>query len=326
MSRRNVVEKSYDFDDVLIRPRYSSVNSREDVDLSLRLGSVELRLPIIGSPMELIMGVNLAKKLSDLGAIGILHKFYPDKKIWKEHIDALRGRNFGFAIGMNFSEFDIAYGLEAGASIICIDVANGYLQDLLMSVNQVKDFVSRGGWNTLVMAGNIATKEGAENLENAGADIIRIGIGSGGLCTTRNVTGIGIPQITAILESADDTEKSYFIADGGIRNSGDIAKAIVAGAHGVMVGSAFGRVYESAHFGEIRGMASKKQQEEYYHMTKSIEGITRTVKKDIYLEELLNDWAWNLRSACTYVNARNLDELYLNGEFIESGTGSIKKL
>ncbi|KKM64617.1 hypothetical protein LCGC14_1499540 [marine sediment metagenome] len=335
------MDKGLDFDDALLLPMHSHIESREDVDLSLSLSDfLELEFPIIASPMEGIISLKLIIGLSYLGGIGILHRFYNrlDKfpnYDWEDDISFLAKKckdlNFGVAIGLG--SIDVAHhALDSGVKIICIDVANGYLESVLKFTERVSDLIFSNKYDTLVMSGNVADGHGLIALINSGANLVRVGIGSGGLCTTRNVTGVGVPQLSAIdsCKLASDAKwldsKSMIVADGGIRNSGDAVKALAIGADLVMIGSLFGTVYESANKGIIYGMASRKLQEEYYHTTKSVEGIEKALEKTQSLDDFISEFTWNMRSAFTYLNARNLYDLRLNAEFIRTGKGSIKRL
>lgn len=326
------VIKGYDFDDVLLVPCQSKVNSRDEIDLSFNYKDLHLTVPIIASPMKGIVGTEIIKKLSELGGIGILHRFYEDKNKWFEDIKFLHNEcsNWGFSIGMNgFHGREIFGGLYAGASIICIDVANGYTDAVARKVEEVRSLIEKCGVCTLLMAGNVVTYYGGVlSLINAGADIIRVGIGSGGLCTTRNMTGVGYPQLSAVDEcNRPFYRNNYKIAsDGGIRNASDIVKALACGADLVMIGSLFASCYESENSGIIYGMASQKIQEEYFHNVKSVEGIEKEVEKIQPLEKLINDLTWNMKSAYTYMNAKNTVELQKNAKFITVGKGTLKEL
>jgi IMP dehydrogenase len=175
--------------------------------------------------------------MSKLGGIGILHKFYEDTKVWEQDIISLRGINFGAAVGLN-EDKKSQIAINSGAKILCIDVANGYLESVLNFTLRTADYIAKGNFGTFLMVGNVVTADGAQNLRMAGADMVRVGIGSGNLCTTRNVTGVGMPQLTALsLTSSINIRDHYYgeydtiiVADGGIRNSGDAVKAFVFGA------------------------------------------------------------------------------------------------
>ena len=165
------------------------------------------------------------------------------------------------------------------------------------------------------MVGNVVTARGFDALSDAGADIVRVGIGNGSLCTTTKVTGVGMPQLSAISDCVKsenfyrETLPVYLAADGGIRYAGDIVKALAFGADVVMIGSLFGSTFESAHKGVIRGMASKTLQEDYYHTVKSIEGIEKAQPKTISVEDLMEQLSWGIKSAMTYLNASTIYDL-----------------
>ena len=326
-----------DFDDVLLVPKFSGVNSREKVDISVRLSNhLTLDIPIIASPMKGITGLDLVLEIGKLGGIGILHRFYDNVDDWDFDVNTLDGTNFGVALGLGDERYKFA--LDWGAKIICIDVANGYLESVLKFTEKVAKWIRQNGYYSLLMVGNVATLNGARNLKNAGADLIRVGIGSGNLCTTRNVTGVGVPQLTAIKKSSgyfqlgDYGEKHLkeayewkIIADGGIRNSGDAVKAFAFGADVVMLGSLLATTYESSNNGIIYGMASRAMQEEYYHSVKSVEGIEQRVTPRQSLAEFIDEFTWGIKSACTYLDASTLRQLR-DADTITVGTGSIKKI
>lgn len=310
------MEQGYEFEDVLIVPRLSSVNSRADVDISISVGPLKLKMPIVAAPMHGIISADMVVALDALGAMGILHRFHDDYGVWYNALRACAAAdNWGAAVGLNHMIYRDA--ISMGCPLICIDVANGYLYSVAKYVSEVAKFIQSERVDTLIMAGNVVTIDGVNMLTDAGASIIRVGIGSGSLCITRDVTGIGVPQLTAI-QNCDNSYARCIIADGGIRTSGDIVKAIAAGADLVMIGSLFAKAFESANGGTIYGMASKKMQEEHYHETKSIEGIEQTIAKTTSLEGLVTDLAWGIKSACTYLNAHTLEELQNNAIFIQA--------
>ena len=306
------MKKGYEFDDVMLIPKLSTVESRDNVDTRVQLGPIRLDIPIIASPMKGIIGPRLIIELDRLGGLGILHRFYAEDHILDLE-EASQATNWGAAIGL-LDDYD--YVLDYGCPLLCIDVANGYLSSVASKVDEIATYIKNKGYNTLVMAGNVVTADGANSLDSAGADLIRVGIGSGSLCITRQVTGVGVPQLSAIMD-CDDTECKYLVADGGIKSSGDIVKALAAGADVVMMGSHFAKAHESENGGKIYGMASRRLQEEYYHTVKSIEGVEKKVEKTDTLENIINELAWGIKSACTYLNANNLRELHMNVEFME---------
>lgn len=320
------ITEGYDFDDLLLIPISSEVNSRSQVSLAVDLPCIHLDIPIIASPMKGITSPLLVAEISHLGGIGILHRFEPDDEVILKDIfyclKQCKYGNFGVAVGLGEMK-RVRMALGGGAKILCIDVANGYLDSVKKFVNEVREYRNREGYCCLIMAGNVVTRDGVISLRDAGADIVRVGIGSGQLCTTRNYTGVGFPSLTAINNC---NIIDYIVADGGMRNSGDIVKAIASGADLVMIGSLFGQAKESSHNGVIFGMASRMLQEEYYHSVKSVEGIEKTIEKTKTLKEIIDELTWGMKSAFTYLNARNIKELKENATFVKVGRGSIKNL
>lgn len=319
------VKKGYDFDDLLLIPRKSSVDSREDVDLGAGYMHLYLKIPIICSPMKGISSPTLINKLGELGGMGILHRFHKSQGSWLRSLEDIdKSIPFGVAFGAEINEIRLRMALDRGAKVICIDIANGYIDILLDAVTSLRNLIINNNYQTLLMAGNVATHAGARDLFNAGCDMVRVGIGSGALCTTRNVTGIGVPQLTAIEKCS--TIPGAVVADGGIRTSGDIVKALAMGADYVMIGTLFGHAEEADNDGVIFGMASRRLQEEYYHATKSIEGIERSTGRKVPLETIVDELVWGMKSAYTYLGAENTQQLRNNAEWIEAGRGTIKDL
>ena len=312
------VLKGYDYDDVLLVPKIgtSRINSRKDVKLTSYLGD---RYPIMSAPMEGISGVKLVKELSRLNCIGILHG-RGSKEERKERIKALDGYYFGVAIGLkNFEEeLEIAkYAVDCGADIICLDVANGYLESVQNTVRILRDTFSI----PYIMAGNVVTLEGAFALSKAGANLIRVGIGGGNLCTTRTVTGVGCPQLTAIencakVDTFDDQGLVKIISDGGVGNSGNAVKSFVFGADFVMLGSLLANAQEAEHWGTksegmIHGEASLPSQlkRKFYEDIISVEGTTKEVTECRPLEEIINRFLGGIQSACTYLGVDDIRDL-----------------
>jgi IMP dehydrogenase/GMP reductase len=253
-----------------------------------------------------------------------MQRFYDNINDQLCDINYLYDQYAKFGISVKLNEFDILrYGLDHGVNIVCVDVANGYLESVLNYVSFLRDIITKLNYSTLIMAGNVVTLKGANNLWNAGADLVRVGIGSGGLCTTRNITGVGYPQLSALFEVSG---YEGIVSDGGIRNSGDIVKALAAGADFVMIGSLLGKAKESANNGIIYGMASRKLQEEYYQAVKSVEGIEKSLEKTTTVKELIDELSYGIRSACTYLNCSEVSKLHQSVSWVETGRGTLKEL
>lgn len=321
-----MIRHEFDYDDVLILPHCSKVNHRGDVDLSTHIGGeMFMQYPIMAAPMKGIVGPELITSLGEYGGLGFMHRFYSFDEYYADVPKILTYR-FGTAISLKENESVYGEMLNYGSNIICIDVANGYLESVIAKCEEVSNYISSNGYsNAYVMGGCVATIKGCERLYDAGCEFIRVGIGSGQLCTTRNATGIGRPQISALLECGGNSDKYYTVADGGIRNSGDAAKALAAGADFVMMGSWFAQANESENNGVIHGMASASHQIKTNGKTKSVEGISKKAEKVAPLETLLDEFVWNLKSAFTYVGARNICEFQARAEFVEVSTHAIKK-
>jgi len=317
------MKTTYDFKDVYLKPLLSSLNSREEVDLSVRLSEeVKLQIPIIASPMKGIISPAIVSGLSNLGGIGIIHRFQNQDEMMKDIRNSLLGMHvdppyFGVAIGLDDDRYKKA--LDYGCMIICVDVANGYLDCVHKFCEEVADYIQTYSYDCLLMAGNVVSYDGCNALTNAGVNMIRVGIGTGALCKTREVTGIGVGQIDALIDCDHygRAKNTLLVADGGMKTSGDIVKAFAAGADLVMLGSSLGKAFESSHNGLIYGMASRRLQEEYYHSVKSVEGIEQEIEKDTSLNSFISELVYGIKSACTYLNARNIKQLWENAVFTE---------
>jgi len=223
------------FDDILIKPKFSKLSSRKYVDLTTDLGKeIKLSLPVISANMSTITGPKMAHAMSKAGGMGIFHRFMTIE----ENITAWTDGPFdcGVSIGVVDSEKERAEALiDAGANIICVDVAHGAQQSV---VDQVKWLRSKYKDNIFIIVGNFATPQTIKAFGDAvgitdSPDIYKVGIGPGSVCTTRIKTGVGVPQLSAILSCAAEFP---IIADGGMKTPGDIAKALAGGAKAVMLG------------------------------------------------------------------------------------------
>ncbi len=239
-----VTEPTLTFDDVLLKPGYAGF-SRSEIDLSTRLTrNIKLRVPLVSAPMDTVTESPLAIPLAKAGGIGIIHRNLTIKEQVAEVAKVKKaGAAVGAAVGSSPGYEDRVNALvKAGVDVIVVDSAHGYSKFVVDAVKFIKKH-----HKVDVIAGNVATSEGAEALIEAGADGLRVGMGPGAICTTRIVSGMGVPQLTAIIESAAVAKQHGVpvIADGGINYFGDITKALAAGASAVMMGRLFAATEES---------------------------------------------------------------------------------
>lgn len=311
------------FDDVLLLPMYSDIASRKEVSLYSEVAPwLKLDLPIISANMDTVTGPAMANSMSLNGGLGILHRYASEDEV----IDWIRRIQFTDrrvpSIGIQPGDYEKALRYrEAGATAICIDVAHGnnYLVYDMVEKLKNKDIP--------VIVGNIATKESAKRFANMGADVIKVGIGPGSLCTTRIVTGVGVPQLTAIMECVEGAyagrRRAGIIADGGIKNSGDIVKALAAGADAVMLGSLLAGHDECPLVnGELsyRGMASSEAQMSFRGNVSNDapEGVSKkSIPSRGKVSNTLSILAGGIRSGFSYLGARDIHELRKNAEFIQ---------
>ena len=321
------------FDDVLLVPRRSSIRSRQGVAVSTRLSrNVEIAIPIVAANMDTVCEWEMAVALGRLGGIGIIHRFLTiDQQAAQIAKVKGEGAQVGAAVGTDHDSIERARAMIGeGADVLVLDIAHGHSDHAIATVERLKrEFPA-----TDVIAGNVATRLGAEDLMRAGADAIKVGVGPGGVCTTRLVAGVGVPQLTAVADcSGIDVP---VIADGGIRTSGDIAKALAAGAQSVMIGSMFagtkespGEIEQSPHglVKRVRGMASFEALErrarregaevdDEYFEQRAPEGVEGTVVYKGSVGPLVATLLAGVRSAMSYLDAGSITEFQANAQFI----------
>lgn len=315
-----------DFDDVLIRPKRSTLVSRQDVDLKrtftfLHNGVSWTGIPIVASNMDTIGTFEVYRILSDYGIMTVLHKFYSDKEVSEGINDEYSDDLYNYLVfSAGSSSKERSYLLQRYINLcttkfICIDVANGYSQYFVDSVKEYREVFPEA----TIIAGNVVTGEMTEELLLAGADIIKIGIGSGSVCTTRIKTGVGSPQLSSVVECSDAAHGlgGHIMSDGGCRTPGDIAKAFGAGADFVMIGGMLAGHNETSTI--FHGMSSEEAQVQHYGERKSYraaEGKEVVVPSKGPLSSTIEDILGGLRSTCTYVGASKLKELSKRTTFI----------
>lgn len=250
------VHVGYSYDDVLLVPRFSKLESRRDISLSARLGPILLANPIISAPMDTVTELDMTMFMMGLGSMGVLHRYMSAEDqatlagIALEHYPT---GVVGAAIGVDGWRDRASRLYDEGVGCLVMDVGHGDSINVLNVIEGVKQH-----FDIPVMSGNICTMEGAERAVQAGADILRVGVGAGSACSTRMVAGVGVPQISAIAAAVAGAKGMPIVADGGIKHSGDIVKALAVGASAVMLGGRLAGYKVAPKEGTFRGMASKE--------------------------------------------------------------------
>lgn len=323
------------FDDVLIIPKKSEVRSRRDPSLRSHLTKTKfLETPILSANMDTITESNMAIAMHKMGGLGILHRFMNiEQQLEEVRLVKFAGAHIiSASIGVNGDYKERAEALvAAGVNLMTIDIAHGHSVHMMDTLKWLKDKFP----NLEVIAGNLATPEAAVDLIEAGADALKIGIGPGSMCTTRIITGAGVPQFTAIALCAEAAEPYGVpvIADGGIRTSGDMVKAFAAGANIIMLGSMLSGTIETP--GDIvngkkqyRGMASKKAQISWRgDMPKGMapEGESTFVTVKGHVADVIHELTGGIRSGMSYLNAATIEEIKQKAHFMEMSANGISE-
>jgi IMP dehydrogenase len=317
------------YNDVLLKPQYSDIKSRTEVSISSILRgagpTTKLGLPIIASPMDTISEEEMGVVMWQEGGLAVVHRYntITEQASILDGIIVGAGCTAAAAIGTSGDYLERASALyETGVRILCVDVAHGHHVLMKRALTELR---ATFGDRIHIMAGNIATLEGYNDLVDWGADSVRCNIGGGSICSTRIQTGHGVPGFHTIIDCARSDRNAPIIADGGIRNSGDIVKALAAGADFVMLGSLLSGTDEApgdtintreGAFKSYRGMASKDAQVEWRGRTASLEGIATTVPCKGPVGDVLEDLGRGIRSGMSYSGARTISELQAKAIFI----------
>lgn len=319
------------FDDILLVPQYSDITSRKTVDISTNLFGEHFSIPICSANMDTVTGLTMACMMNDFGGVGFLHRYTTPEEVgvWVMKL-AMCQRIAVPSIGIKDEDFKNALEyMKAGATAINIDIAHG---DSAHMMKMIQRLHAEG---IKVIAGNISTYDAAINLSAAGADVLKVGVGPGSMCTTRIVTGHGVPQLTAI-ENCVKIKQAYpdvrIIADGGIRNSGDCVKALAFGADMVMIGSMLsgtnetpGAVVELTNekglyykAKEYRGMASGAARSSVAQVDSSYvpEGESTHVKCKGPAKNIIDQLVGGIQSGLSYSGALNIKQLQENAEYV----------
>lgn len=315
------------FDDVLILPGRSDVRSRREPALSSRVTrKVTLATPVVSANMDTITEEAMARAMAELGGLGILHRFLSvDAQVSQvQRLKAAGVTPVAASVGVGDEARVRARALvDAGATIITVDIAHGHSVQMTEMLKWLKDTFA----NVEVIAGNVAMPEGAQDLMEAGADAVKVGIGPGSMCTTRIITGCGVPQLTAVALCAEVLRPHGvpLIADGGLRTSGDVVKALAAGADCVMLGGMLSGTIETP--GEIkggrkqyRGMASKDAQVSWrggIPEGMAAEGVATSVPVKGHVRDVILEVSGGLRSGMSYINAQTVGEIAEKARFME---------
>ncbi len=332
----NKIKQGLCFDDVLLKPQYSDIRSRKEVNTNVKLSSAStLGIPIVSSPMDTVTESSMAGAMIDCGGLGIIHRYNTIERQSSLVSETLRQSITGLvgvAVGVSGDYLDRAISAsEAGARVICVDIAHGHHILMKSAIQELRKIFAD---KVHIMAGNVATLEAFNDLSDWGADSIRVGVGGGSICSTRIQTGHGIPTLQSIMDCSQTDRDSLLIADGGIKNSGDIVKALAAGADMVMLGSMLAGATETP--GEIiyldggrckayRGMASKDAQIQWRGHTASIEGVSSTVPLKGDVKDIISEIMTGVRSGMSYTGARSIAELQAASSFIrQTSAGSVE--
>lgn len=323
------------FDDVLLVPRYSDITSRKEISLDRNLDpDICLKFPVISSPMDTVTESEMAVSMSQYGGLGIIHRYntIADQCKLIEIAKEDGAANIAAAIGVTGDYFDRAANLvSVGCRILCIDIAHGHHSMMRYALEVLKNTYGNA---IHIMAGNVATLEGFNDLSDWGADSIRVGIGGGSICSTRVQTGHGVPTLQSVIDCSRSDRDATLIADGGIRNSGDIVKALAAGADFVMLGSLIAGSDESP--GEAiymdgekhrtyRGMASKDAQIDWRGHTASVEGVSSIIPDKGPVSNVLLGLETGIRSGLSYTGSRTITELQSKNKMIkQTSSGAIE--
>jgi GMP reductase len=328
-------ELKLDFQDVLIRPKRSTLTSRSEVDISrdfvFRHSAQNYHgIPIIAANMDTVGTFEMAHALAAHGLAGALHKHYRESELTAFFRKLPPDATVFYSMGITRADYEKYRRVKdaAGDAVrhVCVDVANGYTKTFVDFLHKLRDAYPR----ITIMAGNVVTGEMTEELILDGADIVKVGIGPGSVCTTRTMTGVGYPQLSAIIECADAAHGlgGLICADGGCASPGDLAKAFGGGADFVMLGGMLAGhdecmvdVVERDGARKVRfyGMSSSTAMDKY---AGGVADYRASEGKEVLLdyrgpvENTLQGILGGVRSACTYVGARKLKELSKRTTFI----------
>lgn len=320
-------KEALNFDDVLVIPKYSKITSRKEVDLTSEVvKGISLSFPVMSASMDTVTEYEMAVAMDHFGGVGVIHRYLTLEQ-QLEQLDKFfqfsPNGKVGMAIGVVDDFYERAIELSnKGVSFLSIDVAHGDHELVIKALNKIK------GSNEVsvpILVGNVATKRGALRLIGYGADGVKVGIGPGFACTTRYEAGVGYPQFSAIMEAAEETDIPI-CADGGITNSGDIVKALGAGASSVMIGRLLAGTLETptqlvheegGEYKLYRGMASETSKLENGMPARNIEGISTKVPYKGPVRHILESIEDGIKSGFSYTGSLDITEFWGNVDFVK---------
>lgn len=333
------------FDDVLLVPQKSHNDPTQVTTNTFLTKKIRLEIPIISASMDTVTESNMATTMGQLGGLGIIHR---NMTIQRQQAEVKKVKSkkvlCGAAISVGSSAIERAKALaRAKVDLIVIDVAHGHFFKVAQTLKALKKIF---GKKVVLVGGNVATAQATSDLIKAGADIVKVGVGPGSICTTRIVAGIGVPQFTAVSDAVKAAKKSKtpIIADGGIKSSGDIVKALAAGASAVMLGSllagtdqtpgekikkdgqwvkkyrGMGSIEAMVKGSKDRYMQSKKAQKELI-----AEGVVAHVDYKGSTVDVIAQLVGGLKQGLGYCGAKNISELHTNAEFIQITSAGLKE-
>ncbi len=335
-----IIGRGFSFDDVLIVPKYNKILSRKDVELKTKVTrNYSINIPIVATNMDTICDAKMAIALGKLGGLGVIHRFMTIEEQAIQVAEVKKHKLIcAAAVGVKDVEKRAEALVKSGLEIIVIDIAHGHSK----YAGKTLDYLKKNYPHIDIMAGNIATKDAAEYFLSKGADAVKVGIGPGSMCTTRLMTGAGIPQLTAIMDVYEATKGEIPIcADGGIKKPADIVKAFGAGANTIMSGYIFsgtdetpGEIIEEGgeKFKIYRGSASydvalKKANLDGEENKKiiNVEGEKTLIPYKGSIYTIIEEYLGAIKSGMTYIGARNMNSLIGKADFIEITNSGIEE-
>ncbi len=318
--------KALSYDDILLIPQYSTLLSRSEADTSVEVGEYKRSNPIISANMKSVSDSYMCLSMWNCGGIGALHRFMSIEDNVIEYQRVVEsGADCFVSVGVKEEDKQRAKSLyDVGAQMFIVDIAHVHSLVGRKMIEWLKDKFAE---NILLVAGNTATPEAVYDIVKWGADICKIGIGQGSICTTRTTTGHGYPSFSSVLECSKEAKlyNKKTICDGGIKTSGDLCKGLAAGAHYVMLGSLLAKAEESASL-IVKGVKDYYGSAAYpNNPTIAPEGVHAKIKVAGKLKDIMNDLVGGLKSGMSYSNARSIDEFHKNVKWIEQTNGAYRE-